>query len=223
MIRPITGEAQQRGAAREEQSAFAERLLCRIGWPGPNSLATLGVTSCFPGEGVTTIAAGLAEEAAGCGKRRVLLADFCLNRPGLHRTLDLERSPGVCEVLAGKVEAAQCVQESGAENLFLLSAGELASHPSGTDDATAIAALVQNLKESFDLVVLDLPPVREESSTLRLAGLLDGVILVVEAERVRWEIAHQMQEQLRQTGAKLLGAVLNKCPRHVPDWLYRTL
>ena len=72
-------------------------------------------------------------------------------------------------------------------------------------------------------MVFDLPAATESSSAIRLAGMLDGVLLVVETERIRREVARHVAGQLSQSGATLLGVVLNKRQQHVPHWLYRTL
>jgi Mrp family chromosome partitioning ATPase len=68
-----------------------------------------------------------------------------------------------------------------------------------------------------------MPAVHDAGPNDRLAGLLDGVLFVIEAERVRWQVAERTTEHLRRANVRLLGAVLNKRRRHVPEWLYRTL
>ena len=77
--------------------------------------------------------------------------------------------------------------------------------------------------ERFDFTVLDLPPLDRPAETLPLCGVLDGVLLLVESERVRWPVAERYVNGLTRSGAKPLGVVMNKQKRHVPQWLYRTL
>jgi len=72
-------------------------------------------------------------------------------------------------------------------------------------------------------VVVDLPAVSEASWAARLAHLCDGVVLVVGAERSRWEAVNRAKEQLVNSNANVLGVVLNKRRFHIPEWLYRTL
>ena len=72
-------------------------------------------------------------------------------------------------------------------------------------------------------MVFDMPAAGRLGFLVRLASLVDGVLLVVEAERVRWEVARRPIEQLTRANVHLLGAVLNKRRQHVPNWLYRTL
>ncbi|MFZ0944113.1 MAG: hypothetical protein WB930_11840 [Syntrophobacteraceae bacterium] len=63
----------------------------------------------------------------------------------------------------------------------------------------------------------------DSSPAMQIAGLMDGVVLVVEAESTRWEVAGRAKEDLLQADSKLLGVILNRRKMHIPDWLYRTL
>ena len=82
---------------------------------------------------------------------------------------------------------------------------------------------VFSLPKKETAILFDLPSCDTPGATLSVAGLLDGVCMVVEAERVRSEVALRTKELLTRGGANLVGAVMNKQPRHVPNWLYRTL
>ena len=90
-------------------------------------------------------------------------------------------------------------------------------------DSAGISRLIADIEPKFRLVVFDVPPAGEQSATLRLAGLLDAVIIVVEAERVRFEVARRAKELLERAGARVRGAVLNKRRDYVPRWFYGSL
>jgi Mrp family chromosome partitioning ATPase len=200
-------------------------LLRRLGWPSPtgkHELRTLGFTSCYSGEGVSTIAAHVAFSAALAGPQRVALVDLNFAHPSVHQTLEIEQSPGVSEILAGEHSLADAVQFTSLTQFVALPVGAMALLK-GRLNPTAMADLVDDLSAAFDLVIFDLPSCDVASATLGLAGLLDGVCLVVEAERIRAEVALRTKELLTRSGANLVGAVMNKQPRHVPNWLYRTL
>jgi Mrp family chromosome partitioning ATPase len=83
--------------------------------------------------------------------------------------------------------------------------------------------VLQFAMRHYDMVIVDLPAANDDASVFNLAGLLDGVAIVVEAERVHWQAGLRTLARLRQSGAHLIGAVLNKRPNHIPDWLYRVL
>ena len=78
-------------------------------------------------------------------------------------------------------------------------------------------------KKAYSYIVLDVPAVLEEISSLRLAGMADAVILVVEAESVRWEVAQKAKALLAQANANVIGTVLNKRRFYIPEWVYKTL
>jgi Mrp family chromosome partitioning ATPase len=135
----------------------------------------------------------------------------------------LEPGPGWAEVLLHGKEPLSRIRSSFVANLSVLAAGELNGEAARAFDAGKLSELIDALKEQFELVVFDMPAAGRLGFLLRLAGLVDGVLLVVEAERVRWEVARRAIEQLTRDDVRLLGAVLNKRRQHVPDWLYRTL
>jgi len=214
-------------AFNEEAHGYYQALLGRLPWPsvgvGP-ALKTLGVTSCHGGEGVSTAAAHLAIAAAlGGGERRVLLVDANRSRPNVHRMFRQEPGPGWTDLLLESAELSLALQSSGAANLSLLAAGSIRRANRVGDDAERLDGLLADLQAEFDLIVFDMPAVQDAGPNDRLAGLLDGVLLVIEAERVRRQVAERTTEQLRRGNVRLLGAVLNKRRRHVPNWLYRTL
>jgi len=200
-------------------------VLRRLGWPNIGSgqtLRAIAVTSCYSGEGVSTVAAELAAAAAS-GDQRILLVDANLARPAVHRIFAVERTSGLAEAVLQGSELTDCIRPSSIANLSLLTAGGPQQRGTDVYDSGSLAAVLKAVREEFDLALIDLPAVGEASSAIRLAGLCDGVLLVVESERVRREVARRASEQLAQANAVLLGAVLNKRRRHVPDWLYRTL
>jgi Mrp family chromosome partitioning ATPase len=82
---------------------------------------------------------------------------------------------------------------------------------------------LQALRERFDWVIVDGPPATVYSDAGILAPLVDGVVLVVEAEKTRWQVAEQAKRTLEESGAQLLGAVLSRRQFHIPEALYGLL
>jgi Mrp family chromosome partitioning ATPase len=184
-------------------------------------LQTLAITSCQRGEGVSTVAAQLAVTAALSDARRVLLVDANIAYPALHKMLGV--TPNADQ--SDQTRRQPSVQPTRHKNLGLLSAVSFSGN-----DATNLfcsterfAHLVLASKRYFDLVICDMPATNQANSPLDLFQFFDGVLLVAEAERVRWEVAVRTRQRLAQAGANLLGVVLNKRTHHVPNWLYRTL
>jgi Mrp family chromosome partitioning ATPase len=82
---------------------------------------------------------------------------------------------------------------------------------------------METMKRQFRLIVFDLPPIATHASCMSVASTLDGVVLVIEAEKVRGQVAVRACEQLARAKVAVLGVVLNKRRLHVPEWLYRRL
>ena len=187
-----------------------------------NPIATLGVTSCYAGEGVSTVAVQLSLAAASTGLR-VLLVDLNWKRPALHKTFNVPCSPGLAEALTDFDRANDSVQASHISNLCLLTTGSVQTDFNLVASSESMSGLIRSLRMDFELIVFDLPESGTPGANLLVGRLLDGIVLVVESERVRWEVAKRVQELLVRSGAKVLGAVLNKRRQPIPNWLYRTL
>lgn len=206
----------------EPVQEYCETLLSRVLWSEDATalrLRVLGVTSCRRGEGVSTVASQLAVAAATGGRLSVLLIDANLARPMVHRTFRASQSPGWSDLLGDSRKTRAAIRPSGIKRLSVLPAGmrDRRGWPYDGDD------VIKTLRADFELILFDLPAVEQTSEALRLARLLDGVFLVVEAERVRYEVAQRTRELLHRADVRLLGAVLNKRRQYVPNWLYRTL
>ena len=211
---------------RADVRRYYETLLGRLPWPAAGSgrpLRTLGVTSCQSGEGVSTVAAHLALAAAGMGESQVLLADANFARPCVPRIFGVRGRPGLAELLRDHCTLPEVLQPSPAPNLKLLAAGKPAAGIARTYDAAGLPGLLKELAADFELVVVDLPAAGQAAAALRLARLLDGVLLVVEAERVHREFARRVCGLLRRAGARPVGVALNKWRQRVPDWLDRAM
>jgi len=205
---------------------YYQSLLRRLSWPSydnENGLVTVGITSSLSGEGASTVAMQLAITAAGFAGNRILLVDYNIARPSITNHFRLTNRPGMVEILKEGGRVADCLQPTSIANLSCLTAGIGSESAEFVYDSFGLPEMVESLRADFDLVVFDMPPVGKASDATRLAGLADGILLVVEAERVRWEVALKTKDLLLRANADLLGVVFNKRKKYVPGWLYRTL
>jgi len=186
----------------------------------------LVLTSCHPQEGVSTTAVALASALALANRWQVLLCDVNVDRPGLQRFIATEAARGLTDALAGECEPDEAVQPTPLPALHVLTAGSHRMHPSDVFSSGArvpFRDILERLAQRFQFMVFDAPPVLEYSATSVLAAMADGTILVIEAERERYEAAHSALRLLRSAGATVIGAVLNKRRFHIPGFLYRHL
>jgi Mrp family chromosome partitioning ATPase len=183
---------------------------------------SIGVTSCARGAGVSTVAANLARAAAeSLAAQQVLLVDAHARAPTLHRAWGAALSPGLSDVLAGRREWRDAVVATQDSGISLLAAGGNGARVTSAADLNRCAELLADWQAKFDVVLLDLPPVGDAGPTLPLAGMLDGVLLVIEAERISWEAAERAKGMLTQSHARLLGAVLNERSDSRRGWIRR--
>lgn len=209
----------------DEFQEYFQTLLRNLPWPSRGSarrLTTVGLTSCYRREGVSTIAVRTALAAARTVGHHVLLVDANLTHPSVHELFHVRREPGLANVVLDDHPLEAALQPLVAGRLSLLTAGRGGS--AGAWAAVAgWATLLARLQQDFALAVFDLPATSEIGSAMQLFGLFDGVVLVVEHERVRWEVAQRKRQGLLRAQANLVGVAFNKRTEHIPAWLYRTL
>ena len=192
-----------------------DRLLMTIGtqFKAPY---VLGITSCARGSGVSTLATGLALELSRSGDTPVLLINGGENA-SLPKVFGVNPFAGVTDVVAQPDGNTALVQR----NMYLVPAGETGKEWTGATPAQRLTELVQFARNSASrFVIVDVPPVDETSLAVRVGGLLDGVLLVIAAEKVNRHVADHAVELLGRAGGKIIGTILNQRRQYVPNWLY---
>lgn len=172
------------------------------------TLHVILVTSANPSEGKSTTVSNLAITFAQTGKR-TLLVDTDLRKPNLHNEFNVEREPGLTEVLYEGIPPAQALRNTRLENLDLLVCGSIPPNPSETLGSVRMKDFLKDLKERYEYILLDSPPVLAVTDPLVLATLADGVVAVASAGNTRVEALERTQELLNGVGARFLGVVLN--------------
>jgi capsular exopolysaccharide synthesis family protein len=151
----------------------------------------------------------------------VVLVDADLRLPQAHRPFDLDNRTGLTDLLVGDVGSVEeCMVGTGIDNLRLITSGPVPPNPSELLDSRRMEAVLAQVKQSADLVIVDSPPVLAVTDAVALAPKVDGVILVIEAERTSHEAASRTRNALQSVGATILGAVLVKVKRAGPSYYY---
>jgi len=167
------------------------------------------VTSTGPEEGKSTVLGNLAVSLAQSGRRTVVI-DTDLRRPTLHRMFTLAKTRGLADYLAGDSNLDEALRPTHVEGLDVLPCGTLPANPAELIESARLGELVRLLRERYEYVLLDSPPAGGLVDASLLAGLVDGVLLVVEPRRFDWRVLRSTVRQLERSGARLYGVVLNK-------------
>ena len=176
------------------------------------NLATSGVralafTSAQSGEGKTTTIVNTAVTLARGGKNRVALIDADLRRPGIAKMMGLNVRDGLCDVVAGRVPLGNCLWRFGEDELFVLPAGQVPDDICTTLYDARISQVLADLKERFDFVLVDVPPVLPLADAPTLCRSLDGAIMIVRAGVTPGEVVQAAIDSLH--GVTVHGLVLN--------------
>ncbi len=181
-------------------------------------LHTLLIASAAPGDGKTTVARHLAGAAAAMGSR-VLLVEADLRRPTLCQQLEMASDRGLSDVLIGSASLEQAVTSVALEasaghaaerSLDVLAAGAvLPPNPGALIESNAMESLLARVRSTYDLVVIDTPPLTAVSDAFPLLRKVDGVIIVGRVARNRRDVAERLHATLKGAGAPLLGVVAN--------------
>ena len=167
------------------------------------------VTSAMPKEGKTVVSSNLAVSFAHTGAR-TLLIDTDLRRGRLHRLFGYRKDPGLSNVLLNEVSLEEACRPTGEENLSILSAGRHLE--SGTEllGSPRFAELMETLRQRYDRIVVDTPPVLGLSETSIMQGLVDGVLFVIWTGHTPARSARTAVDMLAANGANFYGFVLNR-------------
>ena len=168
---------------------------------------TLLITSSQPAEGKTTTSWAIANSLARMG-RRVVLIDVDLRRPSLHHKLDGENGRGMSNLLTSVDPVLSAVRETGIENLSIITSGPIPPSPTELLSSVRMEAVLAELVETYDIVILDCPPVLGLADAPLMSALVEGVVFVVEADRGRRGSLKASLRRLRAMQPTILGAVL---------------
>jgi polysaccharide biosynthesis transport protein len=186
------------------QTLRASLLLSRGNAPAQVML----ITSAAAQEGKTTTAVNTAVALAHCGAN-VLLVDGDFRMPSCHHLLGATLEPGLGDYLAGRI-AAPPIQTTSRDNLSFVSAGRSKGSPSKLFSSAQLDVFFSVVRDRFDFVIVDSPPVLVVSDGLLLASHADGVILVTESHTSAPNRVSLALERLERVNAVVLGAVLNR-------------
>ncbi len=177
--------------------------------PADVTCPILGVTSSIRGEGKSTTAINLAYVLAERGYK-VLLIDGDLRIPSVAKKLGIDSEPGLTDMLIGSGVDIDSLQSSIHPKWYVLPSGEIPPNPSELLGSRRMERALNSLKEHFDYIVIDLPPVNLVSDAMSVAGLITGLIVVIREDYATKKDVEQCFRQIRLSNVKVLGCVMNE-------------
>ena len=174
-----------------------------------DDIRTILFTSPSPGDGKSTTISNIAISIAQAGKK-VCLIDADFRRPRIHQYFGQELAPGLLGVLSGEMELDEAIQPCGLqEDLFLLPAGGRPSNPGELVTSEEFRNLIEALREKYDYVLIDSPPVLPVSDPATIASIVDGVYLVTRIRKGVKLTSQKAKETLDRVGANWMGVIVN--------------
>jgi tyrosine-protein kinase Etk/Wzc len=172
------------------------------------SLKSILITSSAPQEGKTTIAVNLAGSFA-TSKKNVLLIDCDLRKPSVHKLFNRDKVPCLIDYLVGGAKLDEVLIKSEIPNLSIILSGTIPPNPAEMLDSQEMRNFLKKLRDQFDLIIIDSPPVIAVTDSEILTSMVDGTILIVSSENTEIEMMERSVELIRRENTQFLGTVLN--------------
>ncbi|MBS0265401.1 MAG: CpsD/CapB family tyrosine-protein kinase [Planctomycetes bacterium] len=187
-----------------------------------NKLQVFVLASAVSGEGKTNLSSQLAMSWAQANHGRVVIVDADLRKSSLHRLFDVRPSPGLCEILRGEATIEESLIHDWGGYLAVIPGGNAhARSPANLFAGSKFQDFLAELRQHFDKIIIDVPPILCASEALLIAKAADGVLICA-----RHDYSHSGQikhayDRMQAAGVNIVGAVLNGTPVHRYSYYYR--
>ena len=171
------------------------------------NLKVICITSTMKNEGKSTVIANLAVSFQKLDKK-VLLIDGDLRNPNIHKLFDIDNEKGLTNILLKKNKFDECIKIE--EDLHILTGGYMPSNPSEILSSKRMREFIDEIKDLYDYIFIDAPPIGIVTDAGIISSYSDGVIFVVESNRADSKIVKDAKERLVQINANILGVIVNK-------------
>ena len=178
---------------------------------------SLVVTSSIRGEGKTVTAINLALAFAELDRTQVLLIDADMRSPAVDEYLNLNPGPGFADVLMDRTDLSRAIRVCGFRNLSVMGAGAQLSGPSEFITGPKVEELFDRVKERFQYVIVDTPPVLPSTDGTVMASRADGTLVVVRLEHSPKTLTKEAVRNLQELGANVMGSFVTEIRGQDPD------
>lgn len=170
----------------------------------------ISITSCIPDEGKSNVAMNLSVSLAENGKK-VLLIDADMRKSTMAGHFKIKNmKKGLSHFLSGQCEKEEIMGETNIDGMHMILAGAIPPNPSELLSEEKFAAFLKEMREVYDYIIIDCPPLGSVIDALIPGKLSDGVALVVETENVSYKMVQRIKKQLETAECRILGVILNK-------------
>jgi tyrosine-protein kinase Etk/Wzc len=173
-----------------------------------NPIQTLTVSSSAPQEGKSTTSSNLGIVMSQMGKK-TLLVDTDLRRPVLHSVFGIKREPGLTNVLFDRTTLNEAIHATDVPNLFVLPSGIIPPNPSELLGSEKMNQLIETLKQEFDFIIFDTPPVVAVTDALLLGMQTDAMVIIARADVSKADGVLRAVDAVERSNIRFLGVVLN--------------
>lgn len=181
-----------------------------------SDLKVISLTSTIANEGKTTTAYYLAKSYAELGKK-VLLMDCDLRKGSLKKFFTVKsRVSGISEYVSG--QSKDFIYQTDVDGLFVVLSGKKPPNPTELLSTPSFEKMLEVLKEEFDLIIIDTPPMGIGADATIIGRQSDGILLVVRNNFVSKKAVRRVKDDLERTGSKVVGVVLNRIEKHQSDY-----
>lgn len=176
-------------------------------------------TSTIPGEGKSFVTTNVAMTYAAHGEK-VVIIDCDLRKPNIHKTLQLENTKGVIDIVGGSATLDEVIIKDVAPNLDVIPTGGRAKNPTHILNSQSFEQMVTDLKGRYDRVFFDTPPLAAVSDAMVILPLMDGALFSIFFNKVRRKAAQFAAKKLLESNVPVFGAVLNGLNLAVSGYYY---
>lgn len=205
------------------KSPFVEAyktLRTNIQFANPDKdIKTIMLTSAGPGEGKSTTVCSLALTIAQ-SEKKVLVIDADLRRSNVHKIFNLPNLNGLTTLLTDDININAVLSFIDVPNLYVLTSGPKPPNSSELLGSRKMKALLEKMKEEFDMVLIDAPPVLPVADASVLGTIVDGTIMLINYGQVDFDLAVRAKEQLEKVNARIMGVIINNIPSKEDSYYY---
>lgn len=177
------------------------------------------VTSSSPSEGKSSVVSNLAKTMAESGKK-VLLIDCDLRKPTIHKRFSITNNGGLTDLIVENQKIEDVIKTTSVSNLYVLSCGTIPPNPSELLSSQKMKNYINDLKEIFDIILMDAPPVLAVTDAQILSTIADGTILIAAYGKTEKKALAKSKEMVTKVGGKIVGVVINMVPTKANEYYY---